>query len=287
MSSDGSSEFTLQYKPKISRRQARNLIAAFAMFGDYPHGPSSVPRPTSMRETAIALFKLGVDPDRLAEQCRDYNVHVPYFENLLTSTWRTVGSPKVSLVDRTTGHESGAIEGPGIVTTSVYESRLGAACAARDRAVEYDSFEEFQGAIAKGIAALEAFIADRANEWNAQNPSQKLRDSKQDKVSLDDKLDEWVPLMSGGQRIDKGDQRWAHFKILRGIRDTKEIHPKGGGQLVTLEELADQINMFRLGIAGMLAQLHVIFRVTAPRAQIRALYQPDVEVVPVASSSAV
>ena len=85
--------------------------------------------------------------------------------------------------------------------------------------------------------------------------------------------------MSGGKRLDKGDQRWAHFKQLVGFRDAG-VHPKSGSYGKTFAELAELINMFRKGIAGMHQQLHFLFATRFPAVVINAFYTPDVVVVP-------
>jgi hypothetical protein len=48
---------------------------------------------------------------------------------------------------------------------------------------------------------------------------------------------------------------------------------------ISYSDLAEKMKLSRSGIAGFLFELHLVFRVTVPRAVIRAIYAPDVEVV--------
>src|SRR5262249_28733514 len=124
-----------------------------------------------------------------------------------------------------------------------------------------------------------AYINHQANNWNATHPEAVLTDSKQDKVSFDDKIDKWIPLMSGGKRVDKSDSRWAHFKMLRGTRDDAAIHIKTSHRGVSFADLARLINMMPTGMAGLLMHLHEIFEEPVPAKIIRGVFAPEVEVV--------
>lgn len=86
--------YTLQYKSKISKRQAINKICAHAMFGDH----DIIPRPKIKREVLEYFLRKGVNIDKLVEQCRITKSFVPCFENMIGSTFRTVGA-SVSLID--------------------------------------------------------------------------------------------------------------------------------------------------------------------------------------------
>jgi hypothetical protein len=138
---------------------------------------------------------------------------------------------------------------------------------------------DLQSAIVKGIGSLEAFINARADRWNKTHPEDQLLDSRQKKVSFEDKVDIWIPKLTGGAKLDKSGTMWRHFVALRGIRDDEAIHPKAVGFGISYRDLAKNINMFRLGIAGFLFELHLLSYVTVPRAVIRAMYAPEVEAV--------
>jgi len=266
--------YTLQYKAKISKKQARGKICAHAMFGN--HGNSF--RPSSVKEVQQYYLQRGFNTDDLTEQCRSPHSCVPVFENLVRSTWRTSGSGTVSLVD-SDGEVIHEMKAPGQFIWSDYEAHFEAACAARDRAVAEDSYSAFQECLSQGFASIEAFINTQARTWNKQHPDDKLNDSRAFKVSLEDKIDQWVPKMSGGAKVSKTDKVWSDFKALEKLRDEDAIHPKLPGYGISYMDLAKRINAFRLGTALFLGKIHRLIDQPVPAVIINAVYMPDVEVV--------
>ncbi|MHA2403773.1 MAG: hypothetical protein ACXADH_12330, partial [Candidatus Kariarchaeaceae archaeon] len=129
--------------------------------------------------------------------------------------------------------------------------------------------------------SIEAYIIHRVELWNRDNPHDCLTDSPAHKVSFDDKVDVWIPKMTGGKKLDKSIRNWMHFLDLRKIRDHVSIHPKSDGFGSSFSDLAEKINIFRTGIAGTLIQLHLLFHEKIPAIIIRAFYAPEVEVVEV------
>jgi hypothetical protein len=85
--------------------------------------------------------------------------------------------------------------------------------------------------------------------------------------------------MSEGAKLIKSDQRWNDFVRLRKVRDNTTIHSKYTGQAISYRELADLINAFRLGVGGMLGQIHRHFGHVVPSRVINSVYMPDVEVI--------
>jgi hypothetical protein len=99
-------------------------------------------------------------------------------------------------------------------------------------------------------------------------------------VSRDDKIDEWIPIMTGGKKLNKGNQRWEHYKKLRTVRDQQQAHLKAPALGSDYRKLAKSLNIFRTGIAGMLLELHILFGDrNVPATIIRHAYLPDVEYV--------
>jgi hypothetical protein len=227
-----------------------------------------------------------IDFDQLVEDCRSPGRPVPHYENLIGSTWQTTGGVEVALVDRVTGDEQHVLTGSGLVAPDNCWAIFEAACEDVQRAVARASYMDLQGAAVKGIASLEAFINARADRWNKMHPEDQLLDSRQQKVSFEDKLDIWIPRLTGGAKLDKSGTMWRDLLILRAIRDGAAIHPKAPGFGISYADLAKNVNLFRLGIAGFLFQLHLLFRVMVPRAVIRAMYAPEVEAVEPGPASA-
>ena len=274
---DAGKTYTLQYKARISKKQAKVKICAHAMFGN--HGNSFRPKSTS--DVQQYFLRKGVNTDKLMEQCREPNSVVPDFENLLRSTWRATGN--VSLVDAG-GETVFEMKETGLFIWSNYESHFEAACDARDRAVSEDSHSAFYDCLSQGFASIESFLNTQALGWNKQHPNDTLIDSESKKISLESKIEEWLPKISGGGRIDKRTQIWNNFKSLKRIRDDNAIHPKLPGHGVTYRDIAGQINTFKLGIAQLLGNLHRLLGSTVPSVIINAIYAPDVEVVEVKDS---
>jgi len=266
--------YHLQYETKISLKRAIDKIATHAILGQH-----FAQRPATKVEVCNLLSSWGEDPNKLAEKCRDWREHVPYFENLLGSTWGFPGSGKVEIVDTKSGESIGQIIGPGIVCLSTYRTHFETACKARDRAVENSSYSDLQTALVAGIASIESYITEWARVWNQQNLSDQLIDSKQNKVSLDDKFDIWIPKITKGRKLDKSDRCWSDFVTLRRIRHHETVHPKRGGQTVAYTNLAEYINSFRWGIAGLLGSLHRLAGQWIPSVVINAFYMPDIEVI--------
>ena len=227
------------------------------------------------------LAQRDIDFQTLVEQCRNFNENVPYFENLIDSTWGISPGAKVALIDKQTGEEKFEVQGPGTISISTYWAHFETACKTITNAVERTSFSELQVAIVHGIASIEAYINHRVELWNRDNPQGRLIDSSTNKVSFDDKVDVWVPKMASGRKLDKSIQNWMHFLELRKIRDHLSIHPKSVGFGSSFSDLAEKINIFRTGIAGFLIQLHMLFNEKIPAIIIRAFYAPKVEVVEV------
>jgi hypothetical protein len=225
------------------------------------------------------LAQRGIDFQTLVEQCRTFSENVPYFENLIGSTWSISPGAKVALVDKQTGEEKCEVQGPGTIAVSTYWAHFETACKARTNAVDLNSFPDLQVAIVYGIASIEAYINHRAELWNRANPQDGLTDSSTNKVSFDDKIDVWIPKMTGGINLDKSIRNWMDFLELRKIRDHLSIHPKSAGFGSSFSDLAQRINIIRTGIAGLLIQLHMLFNERIPAGIIRVFYAPEVEVV--------
>lgn len=276
-------DYGLQFKSRIPPSAAKKMIFLFARHGNHYKDV----RFQSNADVKRFFAANGIDFQSLVDRCRNYRETVLFFENLVTST-ATIGGTitgrvVVSRVDPETGEEDSkeALELPAKSTLYGYWATFEASVEARDRAVAQASFAEFHSALAQGIASIEGYINYGAELWNKRHPRDQLLDpNKNGFVRFDTKTDVWIPKMTGGRKLDKGTRNeWAHFKTLRDIRDNLNIHPKKSSYSISLYDLANQINMFRTGVAGLLIQLHVLFDEKIPRVVIRARYAPDVEVV--------
>lgn len=269
----------LRYQVRISKKKAIQKISDHAMYGKHAISP----RPISTSEVQNYFVRKGVNTGKLAEKCRDTKQIVPDFENRAGSTWQFSGSGKASLID-SDGDVVFEMKRPGLFIWSEYESHFEAACAARDRAVAEISYSAFQECLSQGFASLESFLNTSAGVWNKKHPEDQLSDSIDHKLSLEEKIDGWMPKISSGGKIKKGNKVWHHFKKLKELRDKNAIHPKSPGQGVEYLVFADQINAFRLGIAQLLGNLHRLVGMPVPSAIINAIHTPAVEVTTTSAS---
>lgn len=256
---------------KISLKMAKSKIAAYAKYTNHKHDF----RPKTSIEVEKLLRGLGYDPNKFADQCRDYRKPVPSFENLLGSRWKTSGN--ISIIDKTTLETIGNVKGQGEISLSPYQSNLEDAFLARDLAIKESSFTAMKNMAMHGIGAIEAFFALLAYHWNKKHPDDQLIDSKENKVSLLDKFDLWVPKMMPSAKVPKNNKSWNDFRYILSIRDS-HAHPKINNVGVTIEELAKGINAYKYGIGLHMINMHITFRYFLPSVLINSYYFPDVVV---------
>ena len=268
-------EYILKFRERISRRSSHDMVLKMAKLSN--HGEKI----QFATDASVKRFlkKHGADFKQIVEKCRTFKENVPFFENLIGSTWTASEGAKLSVIDKLDGQTKSEVQGPGTLTVSTCWGHFEEALRARDRSVESSSYSEYQNAVVAGIASIEAYINYRAEIWNKLNPSENLFDSPSNKVSFEDKIDNWVPKMAEGKKLDKSIRNWRDFKELRKIRDHVSIHPKPVSYGISFSDLAEKINMFRTGIAGILIQLHKLFKEPIPAKIIRSFFSPDVEVV--------
>ncbi|MCP9845647.1 hypothetical protein KBY86_01860 [Synechococcus sp. Lug-A] len=220
----------------------------------------------------------GIVFQKLVEQCRDPQTRVPLFENLLGSTLQVHGA-SMARVDLSTGEEITKVDGPGLFTPEGYWALYETAHEALERGVAGLSYREILSAFVHGVSAIEAFLGTQVHEWNRTHPAQTLVDSKTAKVSFDDKVEKWIPIISGGKKLDKSGRRWQAFGRIRAIRDGVAVHPKEPGHGVQYSELVILGNLFSSGVSGLLIDLHLLFSKTIPGLIIRDTYAPEIELV--------
>jgi hypothetical protein len=270
--------YKLERKKKISSKQSNDLIMTIAK-----HSNIDKNLWTKLRtdEDVKKFFEQeGKNFEELIEKCRNYyGKNVPLIENLAPSSFKVGirGGGSISFIDNSTGKEQKR-EDAGEIIMSTYWSSYEEANDSLNRAVEYASFAHLQSAIEAGISSIEGYINYKAEQWNYKNSMNKLIDSKEQRVRLEDKIICWTKTITG-KDFDRNTKCWSDFKELKLIRDNKRVHPKESSQSISHKDLAKLINRFSTGIAGMLVQLHLIFGDRIPRIIIRGYYSPNVEVI--------
>ena len=260
----------------ISSAEAREMIEMFTQAGEH-HLAFRFRSP----DDVIACFKQnGYDFAAVVEECRDPRHGVPMFENLLGSKW-TVGAGHVIITDV---HLDGTaqqqtVEESQDFTLSRYARLFEAAAAARRRAIDNADSDEIETAFIKGVVSIEAFLNAQAANWNAKQGTPELIDSLKKRLSIETKINQWIPRITAGRSFDKTTNFWTAFKQVRDQRNEEGIHPKTTARIFSVEEIANHANLFRFAIAGMLVQLHLTIPLQIPSPIIRSLFAPDVSVV--------
>ncbi len=264
----------LRYKGKISRKQAADKIMLYASFSKI-----GFPLNLKTRKQVVQFYAVqGFDFNSVVEQCRNHNNPIPYFENLITSTWDAhPGDGQIAIVDQNL-NEQVQVQDTGVIEFSTYEAKFRAACKARDRAVNEGSVDGLQECLAQGQASIEAFIGWRASLWNDSHPEDPLQDSAQKRFSLEDKIKEWIPKITRGKEIPRDGKMWNDFIRLKRLRDDFVIHPKKSKYTFSYKEIARSLNSFRSGFADLLGRMHCLMGIPVPAIIINAVTWPDVEV---------
>lgn len=264
----------LAFNAKISPRQAEAKVLAFAFHGEH-HLRGKLLSPASVW---AVLAHAGYEHRELIEDLRQYPRPVPIFQNLLGAGASYVSrGARTRLID----HADRVIEefeGPGVATSQSYKALFEYAFRLRDRAVRKTSLFDYQSSLIFGIAAIEALLNWFALLWNRQRPDRQVTETDDHRVSIEEKIDEWLPQFTGGKELDKSRVEWHDFKILKETRDTA-VHPKLGQITLPLEVMADHLNRFRTGIAGLAIETHKLVGWGVPAPFLTAFYSPRIEVI--------
>ncbi len=269
----------------ISKKQSKDMIFMFIECGN--HGHRNEIANLNCEQIKLLLKQNGYDFDELVQECRNFEKSVPFFENFVRSTFEVHGisafGNSVSIVDAYSDESLMSIDSDGIICLNIYEAKFEEACKLRDNAIKKNSFEKFCAALSKGIASIEAYIQHRAFFWNTHicdlTSLVPLVDNKSNKVSFDDKIKKWFPIMTRGNSFDLNKKTWRHFKELRKVRDDQEIHSKNVAYSVSFKKLVEYLNKFKIGVAGLLVDLHILFKEPIPRSIIRAYFFPEIKYV--------
>jgi hypothetical protein len=276
-----------RFKDKRSKNQARKLVLTMARYGDHGH---QLRCDLSNEEGVKEFYRLnGYNFEVEVEKARKWSpglpMMVPIFD-VRTMNSFTLGGAPGSIGGIKAGGEDFLVkfEGEsGHVVMSEYLDIFENAAAELERSVggnrhrplfSGNSHRAFLTAISDGIASIEGYITYQADRRGGK----KFKDSKQEKVSFEDKINEWIPQITG-RKLDKGGVNWNHHKELRGIRDNFQAHPKTHLYGITYSEICRRMNLFRTGIAGLLFDLHLAFNDLVPAQIIHGYFLPEIQYV--------
>ncbi len=262
-------KLTVQNRTKADSKQ---LIIAMAKYGNHYMREKL----NTENEVNDYLTAKGLSLEALVSHCRDPKQHVPEFENLFGgAVYPDVGAA-VTLIDKKTGREGISVQGPGMISGEYYWPQFEKSAKTFEESISKTSYDDFLMSIVLGIASIDSYIAHRKEIWNRNNPNDSLFDSRENKVSFDDKIDIWIPKMTVGMKFDKGDLVWQHHKILREFRDNSIIHTKTSAFALNLHELLDLAGKYRNGIGSFMFRLHLLFKEIVPTRIIRMSFYPDI-----------
>ncbi len=267
-----------RFKDKRSKNQARKLILTMAKYGDHEH---QLRCDLSNEEGVKEFYRLnGYNFEVEVEKARKWWAHlpamVPIFDVRRMNSFTLGGAP-----GSVTGIKAGGddflvkFEGEtGHVVMSEYLDIFENAVEELVRSVERTRYRTFLTGISEGIASIEGYISYQADHRGGQQ----FRDSKQQKVSFEDKIDKWIPQITG-RKLDKSGVNWNHHTQLRNIRDDFQAHPKTHLYGITYSEICRRMNLFRTGIAGLLFDLHMTFNDLVPAQVIHGCFLPEIRYV--------
>lgn len=266
----------------LSEHFARNLVFTFIRHGE--HDKDHL-RNLPDEDMSKILTSEGYDLEKeISSRRSDPHKAVTYFENLLDGTPWEITVPEgmtvniSTVINGETFFEKTIVE-HGFVRQA-FKADFLSACEARDRSIERSSFDDFYTALSKGFSSVEAYLNFKLEVHNRFAPEAEKLSEKRKKggfLSLEEKLLDLFPKMTGNQFSDQ-DIGWKDLMYLKDLRNNVVIHPKPGAGLTTLEELADGLNKFRSGLAGLMFMLHRGFGDRMQSSLIRANWYPTVGV---------
>lgn len=265
-------------KEKISSNLAEEYIMLVAKFGDNivnkPQHKFYHEKDWKIKET---IYSLNYDYRKIKEKCRyPYQEPIPFIHNLITAggIWQVSGG-KLSLKNEQTGTEEEILKEDGIASLNNYATSYEKAHKSLIKISEDQQYDEILSLVIYGVISIEAFISYLVDDYNKHNPYNLLKDSKKSKISFNDKIDQWIPIIMQGRHFDKSSKFWKDFKYIQDIRDSY-IHPKQIKFSFSISEIVDILNSFKNGISGFLIELHKMKNnILIPTTIIRDFYTPD------------
>jgi len=201
---------------------------------------------------------------------------VPGFENLAGATWHVVAPEGAVTVKSYPAGEEVSVADAGVFNLREYAAKFEAAVEARDFAVQRRRLTDFDAATFHGVASVEAFLNWQRGMWDHIHPANPLPTTGK-RMSLDQKIRMWIPLLATGSILDYRQISWDKFFEIKRLRN-QGTHATAPATGATLLELARRINLFGEGIATPFMQLHQVFHEPIPAVVIRAAYAPEVYV---------
>lgn len=268
-------------KNKISVKSAEKIILENLEYSNYSSMEVLRKSPKKSKSQLIKFYDFNNDLScrEEAEKGKDYD-HRFSVENLMDfqTKWQGTTARPIKTIDGI----SIEVEMPknaDVMALVTYEAVFEDSYNSLEQAVSgisvVDAYPLFITAVNKGIAAIEASLRDGADTHNLRNPENKLIDNFTNKTSFTDKIDKWIPKITG-KRFNKSNKVWQSFKRLRKLRDDNDQHIKGAYAFST-DEILELMNIYKFGIVQFLFELDRLFDRRTSSLIIRAQYFPEVE----------
>jgi hypothetical protein len=269
----------LRIRDKRSRSRAREMLVAQVRYGQ---GQADAWQRYDLY-TAEGVKQMLADRgypdfDGLVEELRPKDAVLPFETHLFSDGWSFNLPPGGSYAAVLQGgREVARITGEsGRLVTSEYQERFKHSVRFLERCMSGEEVEygDLLACFSAGLASIEAFV-----NYRAKPHLHKLPRGDERIVALDFKLDNWIPPLSAGKPINKGERYWQDFQKIRDIRNERESHPKEVVYGISGSIFCEQLNLWRTGIALMLLALHAVTGRLAPPELVKWAFLPDIELV--------
>lgn len=219
------------------------------------------------------------DFKKLVEELRPIDAVLPMETHLFQEGWSFNLPPGGSFVAvrEAGGEELARVTGEsGRIVTSQYLERFRHSVKNLKRCTDGEEadYGDLLSCFADGLASIEGFVNEIAKPHLDRLPR-----GHEEQVGLDHKLDEWIPVITNGQRVDKSQVWWRHFKEVRSIRNWRQSHPRAGVYGIGDSTFCNQLNLWRNGVALMLLYLHALTGRLATPELVKWAHVPDIELV--------
>jgi len=259
-----------QPKKRISNRNAYNIIVTMALHGNHYNDIHGNIQNASDIKTHYQ--QNGQNFKDVITKCRDYSEPVPIYENLTGAQWQTENA-SVSRPHHATGEFEPVVSGTGTYNESDYWATFEVSREDFEQAITSGRFERFLSAVNAGIASIEAFINHQyliRSRATSNDPA--LR------KDLEFKIKSWPKTLTG-TAFDLSTRTWSTFAELKALRDERFQHRKTVSTGITRGEQLRLLNLYKIGIARLLVDLHIHFGHRCPAAIIRCAYYPEIEMI--------
>ncbi len=280
---------------RISRRDAKNLVLDMIRYNDYFHYREK--HRVLSDEVIVKSHNEfnrkngGKSFDKYVEQAMTFYIyenglflynHVEFYENVLDYSKIEFKSHDANsnankmIINEISNKVGEKISSYGQAVLIPYEGIFLDSFNYLFKAINNSDVEDFVSSINRGIASIENVLRYYALKYNNEIGKEELVDDKYNRVSFNEKIDLWIPKITG-KKLDKSSINWQSFNKLKKFRDDNDQHFKGQ-YIRDYNEIIVLMNLYKYGIAGLLFDILKLFdsHISAPI--IRAKYIPKIKI---------